>query len=77
MSMAESKRKASADAGSPNKKIKSEHSKTGVHPDRQRYQKGGKPNGFKKEDKDGKETFLNGTHDSSPLPYNMLWRTSI
>jgi len=56
--MAEYKRKASADAGAPAKKFKSEHGSNGFHPDRQHYQKGGKPNGFKKED--GKETVLNG-----------------
>ena len=60
MSMADSKRKASAEAGPPAKKIKGEHGKAGVHPDRQRFQKDGtgKPNGSKKEDNG--ESVLNG-----------------
>jgi len=47
MSMADSKRKASSEAGPPAKKVKGE----GVHPDRQRFQKDGtgKPNGSKKD----------------------------
>ena len=56
--MAETKRKAGTDAGPPTKKVKSEHGDGAVHPDRQNFQKNGKPNGFKKED--GRDAVLNG-----------------